>query len=42
MASVVQNAAIDCADACGLARFRSEVPGRPLHRGPSRAIRRSR
>src|SRR5690606_22363484 len=33
MASVVQNAAIDCADACGLARFRSEVPGRPLHRG---------
>ncbi|AUG80841.1 glyoxalase [Kitasatospora sp. MMS16-BH015] len=31
MVSVVQNVAIDCADAYGLARFWSEVTGRPLH-----------
>ncbi|MFD9408724.1 VOC family protein [Streptomyces sp. NPDC059989] len=31
MVSVVQNVAIDCADAYGLARFWSEVLGRPLH-----------
>ncbi|GHA88677.1 VOC family protein [Streptomyces termitum] len=30
MISVVQNVAIDCADAYGLARFWSEVTGRPL------------
>ncbi|MFB7514728.1 VOC family protein [Streptomyces sp. NPDC056144] len=30
MFSVVQNVAIDCADAYGLARFWSEVTGRPL------------
>ncbi|MGW5349451.1 VOC family protein [Streptomyces sp. NPDC004031] len=30
MASVVQNVAIDCADAYALARFWSEVTGRPL------------
>ncbi|WP_431682896.1 VOC family protein [Kitasatospora sp. KL5] len=31
MVSVVQNVAIDCADAYGLARFWSEVLGCPLH-----------
>jgi predicted enzyme related to lactoylglutathione lyase len=31
MVSVVQNVAIDCADAYGLARFWSEVTGAPLH-----------
>ncbi|MFG3037538.1 VOC family protein [Streptomyces sp. NPDC048330] len=31
MVSVLQNVAIDCADAYGLARFWSEVTGRPLH-----------
>ncbi|WP_174530630.1 VOC family protein [Micromonospora maritima] len=31
MVSVVQNVAIDCADAYGLARFWSEVTGRPVH-----------
>ncbi|MEV8590712.1 VOC family protein [Streptomyces sp. NPDC051180] len=31
MVSVLQNVAIDCADAFGLARFWSEVTGRPLH-----------
>ncbi|MYR11638.1 VOC family protein [Streptomyces sp. SID724] len=31
MVSVVQNVAIDCADAYGLARFWSGVTGRPLH-----------
>lgn len=31
MVSVVQNVAIDCADAYGLARFWSRVTGRPLH-----------
>ncbi|MFI8966548.1 VOC family protein [Streptomyces sp. NPDC053493] len=31
MFSVVQNVAIDCADAYELARFWSEVTGRPLH-----------
>ncbi|MFG2824689.1 VOC family protein [Kitasatospora sp. NPDC048365] len=31
MVSVVQNVAIDCADAYGLARFWSEVTGRPHH-----------
>ncbi|MFB6821414.1 VOC family protein [Streptomyces virginiae] len=31
MVSVVQNVAIDCSDAYGLARFWSEVTGRPLH-----------
>ncbi|WP_067967045.1 VOC family protein [Nocardiopsis trehalosi] len=31
MISVVQNVAIDCADAYALARFWSEVTGRPLH-----------
>lgn len=31
MVSVVQNVAIDCADAYELARFWSEVTGRPLH-----------
>lgn len=31
MVSVVQNVAIDCADAYGLARFWSAVTGRPLH-----------
>jgi len=31
MVSVVQNVAIDCADAYALARFWSEVTGRPLH-----------
>ncbi|KUO23101.1 VOC family protein [Streptomyces dysideae] len=31
MISVVQNVAIDCADAYGLARFWSEVTGCPLH-----------
>ncbi|MGN9786401.1 VOC family protein [Nonomuraea sp. ZG12] len=31
MVSVVQNVAIDCADAYRLARFWSEVTGRPLH-----------
>ncbi|GAA1183363.1 putative enzyme related to lactoylglutathione lyase [Kitasatospora gansuensis] len=30
MVSVVQNVAIDCADAYGLARFWSEVTGRPM------------
>ncbi|MGW0612421.1 VOC family protein [Streptomyces sp. NPDC002788] len=30
MVSVVQNVAIDCADAYGLARFWSRVTGRPL------------
>ncbi|WAL75889.1 VOC family protein [Kitasatospora sp. YST-16] len=30
MVSVVQNVAIDCADAYGLARFWSEVTGRPV------------
>ncbi|WP_031065658.1 VOC family protein [Streptomyces sp. NRRL WC-3742] len=30
MVSVLQNVAIDCADAYGLARFWSEVTGRPL------------
>ncbi|MET9350020.1 VOC family protein [Streptomyces termitum] len=30
MISVVRNVAIDCADAYGLARFWSEVTGRPL------------
>ncbi|MFJ9951717.1 VOC family protein [Kitasatospora sp. NPDC091207] len=32
MVSVMQNVAIDCADAYELARFWSEVLGRPLHR----------
>ncbi|NGY60913.1 VOC family protein [Lentzea sp. NEAU-D13] len=31
MVSVVQNVAIDCANAYELARFWSEVTGRPLH-----------
>ncbi|MGN9845319.1 VOC family protein [Nonomuraea sp. H19] len=31
MVSVLQNVAIDCADAYKLARFWSEVTGRPLH-----------
>ncbi|MFE7261231.1 VOC family protein [Streptomyces sp. NPDC057592] len=31
MVSVVQNVAIDCADAYGLARFWSGVTGHPLH-----------
>ncbi|MYW02522.1 VOC family protein [Streptomyces sp. SID3343] len=31
MVSVVQNVAIDCADAYELARFWSKVTGRPLH-----------
>lgn len=31
MVSVVQNVAIDCADAYGLARFWSGVTGRPMH-----------
>ncbi|MZF88518.1 VOC family protein [Streptomyces sp. SID5643] len=31
MVSVVQNVAIDCADAYALARFWSGVTGRPLH-----------
>ncbi|MGC5039071.1 VOC family protein [Streptomyces sp. DT190] len=31
MVSVVQNIAIDCADAYGLALFWSRVTGRPLH-----------
>ncbi|MFD4898462.1 VOC family protein [Streptomyces sp. NPDC058411] len=31
MVSVVQNVAIDCADAFELARFWSEVTGHPLH-----------
>lgn len=31
MVSVLQNVAIDCADACALARFWSRVTGRPLH-----------
>jgi predicted enzyme related to lactoylglutathione lyase len=31
MVSVVQNVAIDCADAYELARFWSEVTGRPVH-----------
>lgn len=31
MVSVLQNVAIDCADAYELARFWSEVLGRPLH-----------
>ncbi|CAM5535320.1 glyoxalase [Streptomyces avidinii] len=31
MVSVVQNVAIDCADAYELARFWSRVSGRPLH-----------
>ncbi|MFE6866587.1 VOC family protein [Kitasatospora sp. NPDC057692] len=31
MVSVVQNVAIDCADAYQLARFWSQVTGRPLH-----------
>lgn len=31
MISVVQNVAIDCSDAFGLARFWSEVTGSPLH-----------
>ncbi len=31
MVSVLQNVAIDCADAYGLARFWSRVTGRPLH-----------
>ncbi|MFF5484466.1 VOC family protein [Streptomyces virginiae] len=31
MVSVVQNVAIDCSDAYELARFWSEVTGRPLH-----------
>jgi hypothetical protein len=31
MVSVLQNVAIDCADAYTLARFWSEVTGRPLH-----------
>jgi predicted enzyme related to lactoylglutathione lyase len=31
MVSVVQNVAIDCSDAYGLARFWSEVTGCPLH-----------
>ncbi|MFF7871256.1 VOC family protein [Streptomyces qaidamensis] len=31
MVSVVQNVAIDCADAYGLARFWSRVTGCPLH-----------
>ncbi|WP_314177684.1 VOC family protein [Streptomyces winkii] len=31
MVSVLQNVAIDCADAYGLARFWSEVTGCPLH-----------
>lgn len=31
MVSVVQNVAIDCADAYGLARFWSGATGRPLH-----------
>ncbi|GGZ47454.1 glyoxalase [Streptomyces subrutilus] len=31
MVSVVQNVAIDCADAYELARFWSRVTGRPLH-----------
>ncbi|MEW1908081.1 VOC family protein [Kitasatospora sp. NPDC085895] len=31
MVSVVQNVAVDCADAHGLARFWSRVTGRPLH-----------
>jgi predicted enzyme related to lactoylglutathione lyase len=31
MISVLQNVAIDCADAYGLARFWSEVTGCPLH-----------
>ncbi|URN18438.1 MULTISPECIES: VOC family protein [Streptomyces] len=31
MVSMVQNMAIDCADAYGLARFWSGVTGRPLH-----------
>ncbi|MFI9785024.1 VOC family protein [Kitasatospora sp. NPDC051984] len=30
MVSVVQNVAIDCADAYGLARFWAEVTGRPI------------
>ncbi|WP_405705100.1 MULTISPECIES: VOC family protein [unclassified Streptomyces] len=33
MVSVVQNVAIDCADAYELARFWSSVTGRPLHPG---------
>ena len=32
MVSVLQNVAIDCADAYELARFWSEVLGSPLHR----------
>lgn len=31
MVSILQNVAIDCADAYELARFWSEVTGRPLH-----------
>ncbi|MDA3626896.1 VOC family protein [Saccharopolyspora oryzae] len=31
MVSVLQNVAIDCADAYALARFWSEVTGRPVH-----------
>ncbi|MFD0855636.1 VOC family protein, partial [Actinomadura adrarensis] len=31
MVSMVQNVAIDCADAYGLARFWSAVTGAPLH-----------
>ncbi|MFC8094300.1 VOC family protein [Streptomyces sp. NPDC057301] len=31
MVSILQNVAIDCADAYGLARFWSGVTGRPLH-----------
>ncbi|MEU9165334.1 VOC family protein [Streptomyces sp. NPDC048424] len=31
MVSVLQNVAVDCADAYGLARFWSSVTGRPLH-----------
>ncbi|NUR91967.1 MAG: VOC family protein [Nonomuraea sp.] len=31
MVSLVQNVAIDCADAYALARFWGEVTGRPLH-----------
>ncbi|MER7076830.1 hypothetical protein SAMN02982929_03515 [Saccharopolyspora kobensis] len=31
MVSALQNIAIDCADAYGLARFWSEVTGRPVH-----------
>ncbi|MEU1787448.1 VOC family protein [Streptomyces sparsogenes] len=31
MVSIVQNVAIDCSDAYGLARFWSEVTGCPLH-----------